>query len=147
MDGSHTLSPIFMLHGLLSLKCQRSSTVSSLPHIDEQYLKDAPPSVYFLNLSHKINQEQEIRVTTANKDTVVMIEMIYQIHKDYQSAIDMLVQDIETLMEKIASLNTATPRLNTPTPIPFPLPKTTTLNAVESETIFSRVPPAAPAKT
>jgi len=104
------------------LKRPRSTTVSSLPHIDEQFLRDAPPSAYFLKLFHKINQELEIGATTANKDTVVMIEIIYQIHKDYRSAIDRLSEQIEVLTEEIANTKEATPRPDTPTPIPFPLP-------------------------
>jgi len=121
-EGAPTLSPIFMPQGPPSLKRPRSTTVSSLPHIDEQYLRDAPPSAYFLNLFHKINLELEIGATTANKDTVVMIEMIYQIHKDYRSAIDALSEQIEALTEELANTKEATPRPDTPTPIPFPLP-------------------------
>jgi len=57
-------------------------------------LERRPPSSYFMNLFHKINLEREIGATTANKETVVMIEMIYQIHKDYRSAIDALSEQI-----------------------------------------------------
>jgi len=97
-----------MPQGPPSLKRPRSTTVSSLPHIDEQYLRDALPSGYLLNLFHKINLELEIGATTANKDTVVMIEMIYQIHKDYRSAIDALSEQIEALTEEQANTKEAT---------------------------------------
>ena len=146
MDGAHTLSPIFMPQGPPSLKRQRSSMISSLPHIDERYLRDAPPSAYFLNLFHKINQEKEIGATAATKDTVVMIEMIYQIHKDYRSAIDALVQDIETLTEEVASLKTATPGPNTPTPIPFNRPKASASKAAANDTIPPRAPSGSTSK-
>ena len=118
-EGESTLSPIFTPQGPPSLKRQRSSTASSLPHIDEQYLKHGPPSAYFLNLFHKVNQEKEIGAGAAGKDTVVLIEMLYLIHKDYRSAIDSLIEDIEALTEEIATLKSATPRPTTPTPIPF----------------------------
>ena len=118
-EGECTLSPIFTPQGPPSLKRQRSSTASSLPHIDEQYLKHGPPSAYFLNLFHKVNQEGEIGAGAAGKDTVVLIEMLYLIHKDYRTAIDSLVEDIEALTEEIATLRNATPRPATPTPIPF----------------------------
>jgi len=113
-----------MPEGPPSLKRQRSTTVSSLPHIDERYLKNAPPSAYFLNLFHKINQDQEIAATTFSKDNVVMIEMIYQIHKDYRTAIDSLSEQSEALTEAVSTLKNATPRPDTPTPIPLPLPVT-----------------------
>ena len=108
-EGAPTLSPIFMPQGPPSLKPPRSTTVSSLPHIDEQYLRDAPPRAYFLHLFHKINQVPEIGATTANKDTVVMIDMIYQIHKDYRSAIDALSEQITALTEELANTKQATP--------------------------------------
>jgi len=63
-------------------------------------LKNAPPSAYFLNLFHKINQELEIGATTASKENVVIIEMIYQIHKNYRTAIDITLAAIAYLIIK-----------------------------------------------
>jgi len=123
-EGAPTLSPIFMPAGPPSLKRPRSDTITSLPPIDERYLRNAPPSAYFLNLFHKINQDQQIGATTTSKENVVMIEMIYQIHKDYRTAIDALREQIEALTEEVSTLKNATPRPDTPTPIPFPLPAT-----------------------
>jgi len=123
-EGAPTLSPIFMPQGSPSLKRPRGNTITSLPHIHERYLRNALPSAYFLNLFHKINQDQEIGATTASKENVVMIEMIYQIHKDYRTAIDALSEQIEALTEEASTLKNATPRPDTPTPIPFPLPVT-----------------------
>ena len=110
--------------GPLSLKRPRSNTITSLPHIDERYLSNAPPSAYFLNLFHKINQDQEIGATSASKENVVMIEMIYQIHKDYRTAIDALSEQIEALTEGVSTFKDATPRPDTLTPIPFTFPAT-----------------------
>jgi len=121
-EGAPTLSPIFLPQAPPSLNGHRSTTVSSLPHIDESLLKDASPSAYFLNLFHKINQELEIGATTASKENVVMIEMIYQIDEDYRTALDTLSERIDTLTEDVTNLNNATPQPDTPTPIPFPLP-------------------------
>jgi len=140
-EGAPTLSPIFMPAGPHSLKRPRSNMITSLPHIDERYLRNAPPSAYFLNLFHKINQDQEIGATTASKENVVMIEMIYQIHKDYRTAIDALSEQIEALTEEVSTLKNATPRPDAPTPIPSPLPVT----APDSHPIA--LPTAAPHKS
>ena len=53
-----------------------------------------------------------------------MIEMIYQSHKDYRTAIDALSEQIEAVTEEVSTLKNATPRPDTPTPIPFPIPVT-----------------------
>jgi len=113
-EGAPTLSPIFMPAGPPLLKRPRSITITSLLHIDERYLRNAPPSAYPLNLFHKINQDQEIGATTASKENVVMIEMIYQIHKDYRTAIDALSEQIEALTGEVSTLKDATPRLTPP---------------------------------
>ena len=118
-DGAPTLSAIFMPQGPPSLKRHWSNMITSLPHIDERYLRTPPPSAYFLNLFHKINQDQEIGATTASKEHIVIIEMIYQIHKDYRTAIDALSEQIETLTEEVSTLKNATLRPDTTIPIPF----------------------------
>jgi len=124
-DGAPTLSPIFMRQGPPWLKGPRSNTITSLPHIDERYLRNAPPSAYFVYLFHKINQDQEIGATTANQENVVMIKMIYQIHKDYRTAINALSEQIKALTEEVSTFkNATTPRPDTHTLIPFPLPVT-----------------------
>ena len=123
-DGAPTLSPIFMPQGLPLVQPPRSNTITSLPHINERYLRNAPPSAYFLNLFHKINQDQEIGATTASQENVVMTETIYQIHKDYMTAIDALSEQIEALTEAVSTLKNATLRPDTRTPIPFLLPVT-----------------------
>jgi len=113
-EGAPTLSPIFMPAGPSSLKRPISNTITSLSHIDERYLRNAPPRAYFLNLFYKINQDQEIGATTAGKENVVMIEMIYQIHKDYRTAIDGLSKQIEALTEEVGTLNMLHPGLTPP---------------------------------
>ena len=145
--GAPTVSPIFMPQGPPSLKRQRSTTVSSLPHIDEEFLKNAPPSAYFLNLFHQINQEPEIGATTASKENVVMIEMIYQIHKDYRTAIDALSEQIKALTNEVSTLKNATPRPDTPTPIPFPLPVTAPEQTIAPVSLASALPTAAPPRS
>jgi len=146
-DGAPTLSPIFMPQGPPSLKRQRSTTVSSLPHIDERYLKNAPPSAYFLHLFHKINQDQEIGATTFSKENVVMIEMIYQIHKDYRTAIDSLSEQSEALTEAVSTLKNATPRPDTPTPIPLPLLVTVPERTAPPDSRLFTLPTAMPHKS
>ena len=75
-----------------------------------------------MNLLHKINLELDIGATTANNETLVMIEIIYQIHKEYQSDSDALREQIEALTAELANTKNAIPRPDTPTLIPFPLP-------------------------
>jgi len=145
-DRAPTLSPIFMPQGPPSLKRPRSNTIKSLPHIDERYLRNAPPSAYFLNLFHKINQDQEIGVTIASKENVVMIEMIYQIHKDNRTAIDALSEQIEALTVEVSILKNATPRPDTRTPIPFPLPVTAPERTAAPDSCPIALPTAAPHK-
>ena len=112
----------FPTYGPPRLKRQRSSTVSGLPQVPATYLHDAPPSAYFLNLFHKINREKQIGAEPpASEETVVLIEMIHLIHKDYRAAIDKLTEDIEALTEEVNTLKRASPQPATPTPIPFPL--------------------------
>ena len=118
-----------------------------LPHIDEKFLKNAPPSAYFLNLFHKINQELEIGATTASKENVVRIEMIYQIHKDYRTAIDALSEQIEALTKEVSTLKNATPRPDTPTPIPFPLPVAAPEQTTAPVSRPSALPIAAPPRS
>jgi len=144
--GRPTLSPIFMPAGPSSLKPPRSNTITSLPHIDERYLRNAPPSAYFLNLFHKINQDQKIGATTASKENVVMIEMIYQIYKEYRTAINVLSEPIEALTEEVSTLKNATPRPDTPTPIPFPLPVTAPERSAAPDSRPVALPTAAPYK-
>jgi len=146
-DGAPTLSPIYMPPGPPSLKRPRSNMIKSLPHIDERYLRNAPPTAYFLNLFHKINQDQEIGATTASKENVVMIEMIYQIHKDYRTAIDALSEQIEALTEEVSPLKNATPRPDTLTPIPFALPVTAPERAAAPNSRPIALPTAAQHKT
>jgi len=146
-EGAPTLSPIFMPQGPPLLKRPRSNTITSLSHIDERYLRNAFPSAYFLNLFHKINQDQEIGATTASKENVVMIEMIYQIHKDYRTAIDALSELIEALTEEVSTLKDATPRPDTPTPIPFTLPATAPPRPSTHDTHPLTLPAAAPPKS
>jgi len=146
-EGAPTLSPIFMPAGPPSLKRPISNTITSLPHIDERYLRNAPPRAYFLNLFHKINQDQEIGATTASKENVVMIEMIYQIHKDYRTAIDALSEQIEALTEEVGTLKDATPRPDTPTPIPFTLPATAPSRPSAPDANPLTLPAAAPPKS
>jgi len=110
-------------------------------------LRNALPSAYFLNLFHKINQDQEIRATTASKENVVLIEMIYQIHKDYRTAIDAHGEKIEALGEEVSTLKNATPRPDTPTPIPFPLPVTAPERTAAPDSRPIALPTAAPHKT
>jgi len=146
-ESAPTLSPIFIPAGPSSLKRARSNTITSLPHIDERYLRNAPPSAYFLNLFHKINQDQEIGATTASKENVVMLEMICQIHKDYRTAIDALSQQIEALTKEVSTLKDATPRPDTPTPIPFTLPATAPPRHSAPDTHPLTLPSAAPPKS
>jgi len=47
--------------------------------------------------------------TTASKENVVMVEMIYQIHKDYRTAIDALSEQIEVLTEEVSTSKDAAP--------------------------------------
>jgi hypothetical protein len=145
-SGNVPISPQpYLPPGPSPFKRQRSSTVSSLPPIDERYLKGAPPSAYFMNLFHKINMEQKIGASlNDNKDTVVMIEMIYLIHKDYRSAVDALTETIETLTEELDAFRSATPRPATPTPIPFPLAVPETEKKSTDPDTRSANPPAAP---
>jgi len=143
-QGAQTLSPIFMPPGPPSLTRPRSNTITSLTHIDKSYLRNAPPSAYFLNLFHKINQDQEIGATTASKENVVLIEMIYQIHKDYRRAIDALSEQIEALTEEVSTLKDTTPRPDTPTPIPFTIPATAPSGPSTPETNPLTLPGAAP---
>ena len=146
-DGAPTLSPIFMPQGQPSLKRPRSNTITSLPLIDERYLRNAPPSAYFLNVFHKINQDQEIGATTASKENMVMIEMIYQIHKDYRTAIDALSEQIAALTQVVSTVKSATPRPDTPTTIPFLLPVTAPEQAAAPDSRPIPLPTAAPHKT
>ena len=146
-EGAPTLSPIFMPAGPPSLKRPTSNTITSLLHIDERYLRNAPPSAYFLNLAPKINQDQEIGATTASKENVVMIEMIYQIHKDYRTAIDALSEQIEALTEEVSTLKDATPRPDTPTPIPFTLPTTAPSRPSAPDANRLTLPAGAPPKS
>jgi len=145
--GAPTLSPILMPQGLPWLKRPRSNTIMSLPHIDERYLRNTPPSAYFLNLFHKMNQDRDIGATTASQENVVMIEMIYQIHKDYRTAIDALSEQIEALTEAVSTLKNATPRLDTPTPIPFLLPVTAPEWTAAPDSRPIPLPTPAPQKT
>jgi len=110
-------------------------------------LRNAPPSAYFLNLFHKINQDQEIGATTASKENVVMIEMIYQIHKDYRTDIDALSEQIEALTKEVSTLKNATSQPDTPTPIPFPLPVTPPERAAAPDSRPVALPTAAPHKS
>ena len=146
-EGAPTLSPIFMPAGPPSLKRPRSNTITSLPHIDERYLRNAPPRAYFLNLFHKINQDQVIGATTASKENVVMIKMMYQIHKDYRTAIDALSEQIEALTEEVSTLKNAPARPDTPTTIPFPLPATAPEPSAVPDSRPVALPRAAPHKS
>ena len=130
-----------------SLKRPRSNTITSLQHIDERYLRNAPPSAYFLNLFHQINQNQEIGATTASKENVIMIEMMYQIHKDHRTAIDALSEQIEALTEEVSTLKKATPRPDTPTPRPFPQPVTAPEQAAAPNSRPLALPTAVPHKS
>jgi len=141
------MSPIFMPQGPPSLKQLRSTTVSSLPPIDEVFLKNAPLSVYFLNLFHKINQAMEIGATAASKENVVMIEVIYGIHKDFRSAINALSKQIEALTEERSTLKNATPRRDTLTPIPFTLCVVAPERTAISDVRRVPLPTAAPSRS
>ena len=142
-ESAPTLSPIFMPQGHPSLKRPRSNTITSLAHIDETYLRNAPPSAYFLNLFHNINHDQEIGATTASKENVVMIEMIYQIHNDYRTAIDALSEQIEALTEELSTFKNPTPWPDTPTPLPFPIPVTAPEQAAAPDSHPVALPSAA----
>jgi len=76
-----------------------------------------------------------------------MIEMIYQIHKDYRTAIDVLSQQIEALTEEVSTRKKATPRPDTPTPMPFPLPVTAPAGAAAPDSCPVGLPTAAPHKS
>jgi len=76
-----------------------------------------------------------------------MIEIIYQIHKDYRTAIDALSELIESLTEEVSALMNATPRPDTPTPIPFPLPVTAPEWTAASNSRPIALPTAAPHKS
>jgi len=84
--------------------------------------------------------------TSASKENVVMIEMIYQIHKDYRTAIDALSEQIKALTEEVSTLKNATPRPDTPTPIPFPLLVTAPERATAPDSRPVALPTAAPHK-
>jgi len=146
-DGAPTLSPIFLPQGPPLLTRYRSTTVSSLQPSNESFLKNAPPSAYFLNLCHKINQELEIGATTASKENVVMIEMSYQIHKDYKTAIDALSEQIDALTEEVSTLKNATRQPETPTPIPFPLPTVVPKRATAPDNHPLTLPTGAPPRS
>jgi len=136
-----------MPQGPPSLKRLRSTTVSSLSHIDERLLKNASPRAYFLNLFHKINQELEIGATSATKENVVMIEMIYQMHKDYGTAINALSEQIQALTEEVSTLKKVPHRPDTLTAIPFPLPVAAPEWTTASDSILFTLPTAAPYKS
>ena len=146
-EGAPTLSPNFLPQGPPALKRHRSPTVSSLLPIDERFLKKAPSSAYFLNLIHKINEELEIGATTASKESVVMIEMIYKIHKDYRTAIDALSEQIEALTLDVRTLKNAPPQPDTHTPIPFPLPAVAPERATAPDSRPLTLPTAAPPRS
>jgi len=76
-----------------------------------------------------------------------MIEMIYQIHKDYRMAIHELSEQIEALTEEVSTLKNATPRADTPTPIPFPLPLTAPERSAAPDSRPVALPTAAPHKS
>ncbi|PWW80299.1 hypothetical protein C7212DRAFT_341995 [Tuber magnatum] len=100
-DGQPVFRPIsFSPESPPSRKRPHSDTVSTLPHVDEEYLKDS-----------------------ALKHSVVILEMIYLIHKDYRAWSDRLAETIDSLMLVIEELHTNTLYPDTPTPIPFPSSK------------------------
>jgi len=106
-------------------------------------LKKAPPSAYVLNLFHKINLELEIGATTTSKENMVMIEIIYQIHREYRTAIDALSEQIEALTEEVSTLKNATLQPDTPTPILFPLPAVAPARATAPDSRPLTLPTAA----
>ena len=75
-----------------------------------------------------------------------MIEMIYEIHKDYRSVIDTLSGQIETLTEEVSTLKNTTPRPDTPTPLPFTLPAGAPLRNATSNVCPIPLPTAAQPK-
>lgn len=122
-EGAPTLSPILMRHGPPLRKRPRSSALTNLPHVDEWYLRHNPPSTYWLTLFQnkyleKCNEDKE-EPTPISKETRVMMELFYQMHRDYRLAIDALVDNIEAVEEVVAELRTTPSRPDTPTPIPF----------------------------
>ena len=122
-EGAPTLSPIFLPQGPPQRKRQRSSTLSNLPRVDEQYLEGNPPSQYWLTLYQtkyleRCRELKEEPIPTT-QSTYALVELFYQMHRDYRMAIDALVDDIEALEEEVAELRTPSPRPDTPTPIPF----------------------------
>ena len=75
------------------------------------------------------------------------MEMIYQIHKDYRTAIDALSEQIEALTEEVSTFKNATPRPDTPTPIPFPLQVTAPQRTAAPDCHPVALPTAAPHKS
>jgi len=84
--------------------------------------------------------------TTASKENVVTIEMLYLIHKDYRTAIDGLSEQIEALTAEVSTLKNATPQPDTPTLIPFRLPPTAPAHPSAPDTSPLALPTAAPTK-
>jgi len=76
-----------------------------------------------------------------------MIEMIYQIHKDYRTAIDVLSEQIEALTEEVTTLKNTSPRPDTPTPILFPLPVTAPERAAAPDSRPVALPTTTPHKS
>jgi len=73
--------------------------------------------------------------------------MIYQIYKDYRMAIDALSEQIEAHTEEVSTLKNATPRPDTPTLIPFPLPVIALERTAAPDSRPIPLPTAAPHKT
>jgi len=76
-----------------------------------------------------------------------MIEMIYQIQKDYRTAIDTLSKQITALTKEVSTLKNATLRPDTPTPIHFPLPVTAPKRTAAPDSRPVALPTAAPHKS
>lgn len=126
-QGTTAETPIFLPQGPPTRKRQRSSTISRLPIVAPKFLREeSRPSAYWMNLFHRENKKlNDIfgQPGDTPRETVALIELIYQLHRDYRLAIDTLVDDIEALREEVATLRPPSPRPDTPTPIPFPIDK------------------------
>ena len=120
------LSSIFLPHGSLLLKRPRSSTVSTLPGMEDTLRKGRSHKGFFMDLYKRLTREHQMDNPIPNMESQMVIEiiMISIIYKDYKTAVHILMESINLLAQEVATLQENAQHPATPTPIPFPLTET-----------------------
>ena len=126
VEGAPTLASFFLPAGPPRLKQPRSSTVSTMPGMEENLQRGYSHKAYFMDVYKAASKRLEVEPYVPEMEGQIIIEIIASIYKDYRSAVDTLMESIDLLAQEVVSLQAAQPRPDIPAPIPISLANTKT---------------------